>query len=135
MKTPNRSAFTLIELLVVIAIIAILAGMVLPALAKAKQKALTTGCLSNLRQWGLAQTLYLDENAGKFPRTKLPNGTPGVSAGYNEDFPKWSDLSGANALGQGTDTWFNNLPNYMGQQALWKYQANPTNFVRGKSAF
>jgi prepilin-type N-terminal cleavage/methylation domain-containing protein/prepilin-type processing-associated H-X9-DG protein len=63
----RRQAFTLIELLVVIAIIAILAAMLLPALAKAKQKAQQTQCLNNMKQIGLAAMLYLNDNKDTFP--------------------------------------------------------------------
>src|SRR5687767_2295094 len=63
----NRGAFTLVELLVVIAIVAILAGMLLPSLARSKERANTIQCANNLRQLGLAMQMYADENYELLP--------------------------------------------------------------------
>ena len=79
-------AFTLIELLVVIAIIAVLAAMLLPALARAKERSQATVCLNHLRQWGLATQLFASLNDDVLPKDGTPNGTS-TTEGWYVDLP------------------------------------------------
>ncbi|HVU08444.1 MAG TPA: prepilin-type N-terminal cleavage/methylation domain-containing protein [Verrucomicrobiae bacterium] len=112
----SQKGFTLIELLVVIAIIAILAAMLLPALARAKGAAQKTSCMNKLRQWGLAQMMYSQDNGDFIPRESAING------GSTLDF--WSNVGSPSVS---HDTWYNALPPVINQRAASSY--HPTNHV------
>src|SRR5438034_5683728 len=105
-------AFTLIELLVVIAIIAILAAMLLPALSRAKGKAQSINCLSNLRQWGIGLQVNATDNIDVIPRD-----------GTDQAKQYASDTGATSGPGSPNDdnAWFNVLPSVMADKPLSNY--------------
>lgn len=84
--TTDR-AFTLLELLAFVVIIAVIAGLLSPALSRAKSKAGTVVCLGNLKQWGVATFLFAMDNGDLLPQDGTPNGTYTVE-GWYVDLPR-----------------------------------------------
>ena len=101
----NRKAFTLVELLVVIAIIALLMAILMPALQRVKEQANEVSCRSNLRQYGLAQTMYLDDYDERYP------------SAWNSLVKTESPVSGYNRLCRWHD------PRYPPDGPFWPYLA------------
>jgi len=115
-------AFTLIELLVVIAIIAILAAMLLPALSRARVASQRTACMNKLKQWGLSQTMYAQDNLDYIPRESAHSG-----ASLNS----WTEAK----VPTSADVWYNALPLVIAQRPAASYFDDRAAFYSAATLF
>ncbi|GAB4463240.1 MAG: DUF1559 domain-containing protein [Armatimonadaceae bacterium] len=130
----NKSAFTLIELLVVIAIIAILAAILFPVFAQARDKARQTTCVSNLKQWGTAFMMYVQDYDETFPfgAGSDPGCPEGVCWNYNTLTPHdWrSDAqAGTFRWNIALQHWSNTLQPYIKNYGIYACPSSPQNGV------
>jgi prepilin-type N-terminal cleavage/methylation domain-containing protein len=127
----NRAGFTLIELLVVIAIIAILAAILFPVFAQAREKARQTSCLSNLKQWGTAVLMYVQDYDETLPLAwgadpGLNGGLPNTNLNHAVP-PNWRAAfpEGSPRYNVATQNWANTLQAYIKNYGMYKCPSTP----------
>ena len=109
----GRAGFTVVELIVVIAIIAILASLLLPALARGKDAAKTTSCLSRLKQWNLTLAMYAEDNDEMIPRESFIPGGTSINLWWNVRNPLAHDV------------WYNALPLEISERGAVSFAPSP----------
>lgn len=121
----SRRGFTLIELLVVIAIIAILAAILFPVFAQAREKARATACFNNEKQIGLALNTYLSDWDDTFPLNRFPNNPAALSmTGY-------VDFSSSTAGGTARWNWRRAISMYVKSMSVWQCPSNDWAWANG----